>query len=429
MEPLQFGYGAGGQRIMKQVGADPGTGTGFREHYIRDAQGNVMATYRYNPSSASLKLTERPIYGSDRLGNYVREVQLYNVAMYTLPVYGPPTAQSLQTSSLRYELKDHLGNVGTVISGRLLSGNGPTLYQPEVLSAQGYEPFGSLLPGRNYSSTTDTYRFGFNGMPSDEEVAGERNSYDFGARMYDPRVGRWLSLDPLLQEYPSIGPYTFVMNMPIAARDPDGKRVWLVNQKAVKAFRALISSYGNEGQVARAMNIRADFNTGKVSSFDVNPMTERQFSRNLRDAGVDLSSEDRANAYSTYLAIVDAEEVQVEVVEAATVSTVRTPGSPGTGIVGSDTRLNSNPGLNQFKSDLSELPNGATSAIINEAVRPEDGVGRYAPSSTGDGFAKYASAPDLNDTDIGIKETVLIDGSGNTDAQNGQILERALATP
>ncbi len=50
---------------MKQVNdeaTDPG---GYREHYIRDAQGNIMATYRYTISSAaSLELADRPIYGS-----------------------------------------------------------------------------------------------------------------------------------------------------------------------------------------------------------------------------------------------------------------------------------------------------------------------------------------------------------------------------
>ncbi|MEZ4755614.1 MAG: RHS repeat-associated core domain-containing protein [Flavobacteriales bacterium] len=403
---------------------------------INGGQRNIYALHTPNAATGTLAgASAGLIWSFNSTSPYITTALSPHLALQPLIIHTENPVYTRTVDLKRYELTDHLGNVRAVVSDRLLAdydvttNADPTNLRARVLGRSDYYPFGSLLPGRNYSSTTDTYRFGFNGMPSDEEVAGERNSYDFGARLYDPRVGRWLSLDPLLQEYPSIGPYTFVMNMPIAARDPDGKRVWLVNQKAVKAFRALISSYGNEGQVARAMNIRADFNTGKVSSYDVNPMTERQFSRNLRDAGVDLSSKDRANAYSTYLAIVDAEEVQVEVVEAATVSTVRTPGSPGTGIVGSDTRLNSNPGLNQFKSDLSELPNGATSAIIDEAVRPEDGVGRYAPSSTGDGFAKYASAPDLNDTDIGIKETVLIDGSGNTDAQNGQILERALATP
>ena len=70
---LSFAYGADGQRILKTVGyPEAEVPTGYREHYIRDAQGNIMATYRFTNTIAdgvSLKLTERPVYGSSRLGS------------------------------------------------------------------------------------------------------------------------------------------------------------------------------------------------------------------------------------------------------------------------------------------------------------------------------------------------------------------------
>jgi RHS repeat-associated protein len=69
------------------------------------------------------------------------------------------------------------------------------------------------------------YRYGFNGMEKDDEVKGSGNSYDFGARMYDSRLGRWLSIDPLAAKYPSMSPYNFVANSPILYTDPDGKDV------------------------------------------------------------------------------------------------------------------------------------------------------------------------------------------------------------
>ena len=90
-----------------------------------------------------------------------------------------------------------------------------------------YEPFGSLLPGRNYSS--DSYRFGFNGMEKDDEMHNSTgNSYDFGARMLDPRVGRWLAMDPLAAKYPSLSPYCFVGNNPITSIDPNGKEIHIM---------------------------------------------------------------------------------------------------------------------------------------------------------------------------------------------------------
>ena len=48
------------------------------------------------------------------------------------------------------------------------------------------------------------YRFSFNGKEKDDEVKGIGNSLDFGARIYDSRLGRWMSLDPMQSKYPSL---------------------------------------------------------------------------------------------------------------------------------------------------------------------------------------------------------------------------------
>jgi RHS repeat-associated protein len=65
--------------------------------------------------------------------------------------------------------------------------------------------------------------YGFNGKEKDDEVKGSGNSYDFGARMYDSRIGRWLAVDPLAGKYPHSSPYVFVLNTPLQAIDPDGR--------------------------------------------------------------------------------------------------------------------------------------------------------------------------------------------------------------
>jgi RHS repeat-associated protein len=84
-----------------------------------------------------------------------------------------------------------------------------------------YSPFGAALDGRTMQR--DAYRYGFNGKEKLDVVSGEGNEYDFGARMYNPRIGRWLSLDPLQKTYPSLSPYNFVANNPIIFKDEDGK--------------------------------------------------------------------------------------------------------------------------------------------------------------------------------------------------------------
>lgn len=80
------------------------------------------------------------------------------------------------------------------------------------------------MPGRTYT-VANGYRYGVNGKEKDDEVKGNGNSLDFGARIHDPRLGRWLSGDPAQQKYPSISTYDFATNSPIYFVDQNGK--WL----------------------------------------------------------------------------------------------------------------------------------------------------------------------------------------------------------
>lgn len=91
----------------------------------------------------------------------------------------------------------------------------------DIRVAQDYSPFGVTLDGRNFV-VSEGYRYGYNGMEKDDEVKGDNNSYDFGARMYAPRIGRWLSLDPLMAKYPNQSPYAAFNNNPIYFSDPKG---------------------------------------------------------------------------------------------------------------------------------------------------------------------------------------------------------------
>jgi RHS repeat-associated protein len=68
------------------------------------------------------------------------------------------------------------------------------------------------------------YRYGFNGMEKLDEIAGVTGSHlDFGARIYNSRLGRWMSPDPLEDNFPSYSPYNFAVNSPLIFVDPNGK--------------------------------------------------------------------------------------------------------------------------------------------------------------------------------------------------------------
>jgi len=123
-----------------------------------------------------------------------------------------------------------LGNVRTTITDRKLATFNNwniTGYTADITSANDYFPFGSEMPGRSYNS--GDYRYGFNGKEKDDEVAGTGNQYDYGFRIYNPRLGRFLSVDPLSKSYPALSAYQFAANMPIWAKDLDGLEALIVN--------------------------------------------------------------------------------------------------------------------------------------------------------------------------------------------------------
>ena len=74
----------------------------------------------------------------------------------------------------------------------------------------------------DHNNDLGIYWFGYNGMEKDPEMKGDGNSYTTEFRQYDPRLGRWLSLDPLMQQFPEMSPYVAFDNNPIVYTDPYG---------------------------------------------------------------------------------------------------------------------------------------------------------------------------------------------------------------
>lgn len=78
----------------------------------------------------------------------------------------------------------------------------------------------------------DNYRFGFNGQEKDNEAKGLGNSINYLARLYDTRLGRFMSVDPLTSKFPTLTPYQFASNTPIQAIDLDGKEAFFIHGTA-----------------------------------------------------------------------------------------------------------------------------------------------------------------------------------------------------
>lgn len=83
-----------------------------------------------------------------------------------------------------------------------------------------YHPGRMVMPERNFN--VENFRFGFENQEMDNEISGAGNSYTYEFRDYDPRVGRFKSVDPFERQYPFYSPYHFAGNSPIAFIDLEG---------------------------------------------------------------------------------------------------------------------------------------------------------------------------------------------------------------
>ncbi len=179
-----------------------------------------MSTYKSVGSggtltSYSIDLSEQHLYGSGRIGILNRTVNM-KVAFVQAEIL------TFERGHKQYELSNHLGNVLVTITDKKagVSTNGTTIdnFIAEVSSANDYYPFGMGMPDRKFS--TDKYRYGFNGKENDKEF-GE-GMQDYGMRINDKRLGRFLSVDPLTKKFPHYTPYQYAGNTPVQAIDLDG---------------------------------------------------------------------------------------------------------------------------------------------------------------------------------------------------------------
>jgi RHS repeat-associated protein len=127
------------------------------------------------------------------------------------------------------------------------------------------------------------YRYGFNGKENDNEVKGEGNSLDFGARIYDPRIGRWLSKDPLQKKYPDLSPYNYCANSPIVFVDPNGKEIILSG--TAKEMNALVAKI--QTLTGLQIELQSNGNLKLISSGDGN----NAVSQKLRNTVSELLTE------------------------------------------------------------------------------------------------------------------------------------------
>jgi RHS repeat-associated protein len=271
---MEFEYDAFGRRVLKIEKPTSTGGTPSAQdqwvytYYVNDADGNVMAMYTLAKGTTNhdFKLENQHIQGNKRLGLLNRAAKLLArkvVSSGTLTQYAEDAC--IHTAGTRqYEYSNHLQNVLLVTSDRKIpyySGSVYDHFEPQIVSYQDYFPFGSNMPDRG----SNAYIYGFNGMLKDDNLKGNGNSYDFGARIYDSRLGRWLSRDPHELRYSSMSTYNFAYNSPIAFNDLNGKDGTLTIDYAANTItlKTTVNIYG-----AQNTQIGEDFAKFANAEFD-----------------------------------------------------------------------------------------------------------------------------------------------------------------
>ncbi|MCD6018562.1 MAG: repeat-associated core domain protein [Bacteroidetes bacterium] len=225
---LVFDYDVAGNRVAKYV-SDNGNNLKRITYYLRDAQGNVMSVYEQKniastgggAPSVSFMLEEQHLYANSRIGMNTPDKQMIDALMAS-----NGSVLVHYTGNKQFEQVNHLGNVVGVITDKKIpvdedADNLTDYYQADITSTSDYSAFGVKQYNRGFSFAS--YRYGFNGKENDKESVGTGNgTQDYGLRIYNPALGKFLSVDPLTKDYPFFSPYQFAGNSPIRFTDMDG---------------------------------------------------------------------------------------------------------------------------------------------------------------------------------------------------------------
>ena len=174
--------------------------------------GEVKATYGWFADGSKYSVQDAQGNGYCYIGSLIYSTTAGAAAVLESTDFsqGRIVAGSGNTQTIHYHHKDHLGSVRAITDGT-----------GAVIEQNAYYPFGGRHTfGQSYAQTTAN-RYKFNGK--EEQTTGNLGLLDYGARMYDTKIGRWQVQDPLAEKYYPFSAYNYCVNNPLRYIDPDGR--------------------------------------------------------------------------------------------------------------------------------------------------------------------------------------------------------------
>ncbi|MHA1280611.1 MAG: RHS repeat-associated core domain-containing protein, partial [Candidatus Helarchaeota archaeon] len=162
-----------------------------------------------------------------------------------------------ENGNLYYYLKDHLGTTRMTIRD-----NGTVYGRYYRYYAFGETESEQITLNQDYKYT---------GKPFDSELG--LDIYYYGARYYNPHLGRWLAVDPLHDKYPSLSPYVYCSDNPMKYVDPDGNWVYVPSGNGLTGTAIEMSRSGELGNIMQSMIFQLDIHSGQ--SFNI--MVDNKF--------------------------------------------------------------------------------------------------------------------------------------------------------
>jgi len=178
--------------------------------FVYDATGAKMRKITIDNSTATpVTVTTEYINGVEYRNNVTQRIA---------NAEGQITRTATATFQKEYDLRDHLGNTRVTFCD--LNNDG-LVNDAEILQSNNYYAFG-LNMEMNTNGANGNNKYQYNGKEWNDDFGLGLN--DYGARMYDPAIGRWNSVDPLAEISRKWSPYNYALDNPIRYIDPDGMK-------------------------------------------------------------------------------------------------------------------------------------------------------------------------------------------------------------